>query len=152
MFHSYQGVQVPIQAQTLSPQHCRPGLSMVLRPSQPNIYITTIESRPEKSRNLWQESNKSSHSHKQVYARENKSVTWPGSMQRTVLNWHRRNKCNKSPALLPNRVQVHPPIPPGLQLSIYIYIPCDSNMIIVTIRYSYFSRVTDNHSASIRIL
>jgi hypothetical protein len=36
--HSYQGVQVPVQARTLSPQHCRPGLSMVLRPPPSNIY------------------------------------------------------------------------------------------------------------------
>jgi hypothetical protein len=54
-------------------------------------------------------------------------------MQRTVLNQHRRNKSNQSPALLPNQVQVHPTRSPGLQLSKYIYIPCDSNMIIVTI-------------------
>jgi hypothetical protein len=38
-----------------------------------------------------------------------RSVTWLWNpMQRTVLNRHRRNKCNQSPALLPNQVQVHP--------------------------------------------
>jgi hypothetical protein len=31
-----------------------------------------------KSRNPWQERNRSSRSHKQVYARDNISVTWPG--------------------------------------------------------------------------
>jgi hypothetical protein len=35
------GVQVPVQARTLSPQHCRPDFTMVLRPSQPNKYVTT---------------------------------------------------------------------------------------------------------------
>jgi hypothetical protein len=106
-FHSYQRVQVPVQAWTLTPQHCRPGLSMVLRPPQPSIY-NHPKNRSKKSRNPWQERNKSSRSHKQVYTRNNKSMTWPGSMQRTVLNWHRRNKCNQSPALLPNQVQAHP--------------------------------------------
>jgi hypothetical protein len=106
-FYSCQGVQVPVQARTLSPQHCRPDLSMVLRPPQPHIY-NHLKSQSGKSHNTWQERKKSSCPHKQVYARDNKSITWPGSMQQTVLNWHRRNKCNQSPALLSNQVQVHP--------------------------------------------
>ena len=32
LFHSCHGVQVPVETWTLSPQHLRPGLSMVLRP------------------------------------------------------------------------------------------------------------------------
>jgi hypothetical protein len=32
LFHSYQGVQVPVQTGTSSPQHCKPDLSVVLRP------------------------------------------------------------------------------------------------------------------------
>jgi hypothetical protein len=86
------------------------------------IYITTLKSRSEKSRNPWQERNKSSCSHKQVYARDNRSVTWPRSTQRMVLNWHRWNKCNQSPALLPNQVQVHPTcFARSLIIHIYLY-------------------------------
>jgi hypothetical protein len=31
-FHSCHGVQVPVQTRTPSPQHCRPSLSVVLKP------------------------------------------------------------------------------------------------------------------------
>jgi hypothetical protein len=46
-FHSYQGVQVPVQTGTLSPQHQRPGLSVVLRPPPNNPPITVGSERAE---------------------------------------------------------------------------------------------------------
>jgi hypothetical protein len=109
--------------------------------------FSTPNSQSRKSRNPWQESNKSSRSHKQVCVRNNKSVTWLGSMQRTVLNRHRRDTCNLSLAQLPTRSKSNPKIVlPGLQLlSRCIYIPCVINMIIVTIIY-FLSLASDRQS------
>jgi hypothetical protein len=45
--HSYQGVQVLVQAWTPSPQHLRPGLSMVLRPP-PNTH--PLKGSPERAK------------------------------------------------------------------------------------------------------
>jgi hypothetical protein len=54
-------------------------------------------SRSRKSWSPWQESNKPFRSQKQARARDNKSMTWPGSMQQTVLNRHRQEKqCNQA--------------------------------------------------------
>jgi hypothetical protein len=107
-FYSCQGVQVPVEARTLSPQHCRPGLSMVLRPPQPNIY-NHLKSQSGKSQNPWQERNKPSRPISKYMLGTSRSVTWLWNpMQRTVLNRHKRNNCNQSPALMPNQVQVHP--------------------------------------------
>jgi hypothetical protein len=39
-FYSCQGVQVPVQTGTPSSQHCRPGLSVVLRPPPKNLPLT----------------------------------------------------------------------------------------------------------------
>jgi hypothetical protein len=107
-FHSCQGVQVPVQARTLSPQHCRPGLNMVLRPPQPKIY-NHLESRSRKSQNPWQERNKSSCSHKQVYAWD-KVGLWPDygiqCNERSLIDTG--GTTHQSLALLPNKVQVHP--------------------------------------------
>jgi hypothetical protein len=73
-FHSCHGFQVPIQTWTPSPHTWGPTLMrcLDLHLSPPPI------SRSEKSRSLWQESNKPSRSYKQVCARDNKSVTWQG--------------------------------------------------------------------------
>jgi hypothetical protein len=73
-FHSCQGVQVPVQTGTPSPQLCRPGLRVVRLDLH---LIIHHNSRSGKSRKPQQESNKPSHSHKQVCARDNKSVVTP---------------------------------------------------------------------------
>jgi hypothetical protein len=84
-FYSCHGFQVPIQTWTPSSRTWGPTSMrcLGLHLSPPPI------SWPKKSRSPWQESNKPSRSHKQVCAWDNKFVTWPGSMQRTVLNRHR---------------------------------------------------------------
>jgi hypothetical protein len=121
-FHSCQGVQVPVQARTLSPQHCRPDLSMVLRPPQPNIYITTLKAGPKRAGTHEKRETSLLAPISKYMLWTSRSVTWLWNlMQRTVLNRHRRNKCNQSPVLLSNQVQVYPnsfrPVP-----NYYLYI------------------------------
>jgi hypothetical protein len=92
-FHSCHGFQVPVQTWTLSPHAWGPASMrcLDLHLSPPPI------SRSRKSQSPWQESNKPSRSHKHVCARDNKSVTWLGSMQWTVLNWRGQGKqCNQA--------------------------------------------------------
>jgi hypothetical protein len=123
-FYSYQGVQVPVQAWTLSPQHYRPGLSMVLRPPQPNIY-----NHPKKP--VW---------------KEPEPAPISKYMLGTINLWLDQGPCNewslidtggtnatRVPLCYPTRSKSIQPVPPDLQLSIYIYIPCDSNMIVMTV-------------------
>jgi hypothetical protein len=71
-FHSCREVQVPVQTWTPNP-HTWDLVSM--RCLDLHLSLPPI-SRSGKSRNTRQESNESSHSHKQVCARDNKSVTW----------------------------------------------------------------------------
>jgi hypothetical protein len=107
-FHSCHGFQVPVQTWTPSPRTWGPTSiwCLDLHLSPPPI------SQSGKSWSPWQESNKSFRSHKQVCAQDNKSVTWPGSMQRTVLNWHGQG--NSATQLCPvaaGHNLLHPPIP-----------------------------------------
>jgi hypothetical protein len=140
-FHSGQGVQVPVQTRTPSLQHRRPGLSVVLRPP-PNNPPITVGSKRAKTHNKRVTS---------ISVPISKYVLmiislWPEyhPQQRMALNRHRWNNCNLSLAQLPTRSKSNPnTVPPDLQLlSIYIYIPCESNMIIVTIIY-FLSLVSD---------
>jgi hypothetical protein len=71
-FHSYRGVQVPIQTWTPSPHTWDP---VPVRCLDLHLSLPPI-SRSRKSQNPRQESNKPSRSHKQVCARDNKSMTW----------------------------------------------------------------------------
>jgi hypothetical protein len=123
LFHSCHGFQVPVQTWTPSSHTWGPTSKwcLDLHLSPPPI------SRSEKSQSPWQESNKHSRSHKQVYARDNKSVTWPGSMQRTVLNRHGQgNSATKLCPVAAGHNLLHPPIP--------ISYPCP-----VTISFSIIS-------------
>jgi hypothetical protein len=96
--HSCQEVQVPVQTGTPSPQHLRPGLSAVIRAPPKNPPITVGPERAE------------THDKRvtSLPALISKYVLrvislWPNHypQQRTVLNRHRRDKCNLSLAQLP---------------------------------------------------
>jgi hypothetical protein len=91
--------------------------------------------------------------HPLVYARDKKicDLTRVQCNERSLIDTGGTN-ATRAPLCCPTRSKSIQPIPPGLQLSIYIYIPWDGNMIIVTIRYSYLSRATGNHSTSTGIL
>jgi hypothetical protein len=130
-FHSYQGFQVPIQTWTPSPHTWGPASMWCL---DLHLSLPPI-SRSGKSRSPWQESNKSFRSHKQVCARDNKSLTWPGSMQRTVLNRHRQeNSTTKLCPVVVGHNLLHPPIP--------IPYPCP-----VTISFSpFYFEIYDNNN------
>jgi hypothetical protein len=92
-FHSCQEFQVPVQTWTPSP-HTRGPTSMWCL----DLHLSPRPiSRSKKSQSPWQESNKPFRSYKQVCARDNKSMTWPGSMQRTILNQHGQGRqCNQA--------------------------------------------------------
>jgi hypothetical protein len=91
------------------PPTLQAGLSMVLRPPQPNIYLTTLKAGLERVRTHNKRETSLPAPISKYMLGTSRSVTWLWNpMQRPVLNRHRRNKCNQSPALLPNQVQVHP--------------------------------------------
>jgi hypothetical protein len=147
-FHSCQGVQVPVQARTLSPQHCRAGLSMVLRSPQPNIYNhpkKPVRKEPEPMTSL------SAPISKYMLGTINLWLDQGPCNERSLIDTGGTN-ATRAPLCCPTRSKSIQPVPPGLQLSINIYIPKDSNMIIATIRYSYLSRATGNHSTSTGVL
>jgi hypothetical protein len=129
---SYHRVQVSIQTGTPSPHNA--GLALVwcldLLPK-----FSTITVGPERARTHDKRGTSLPAPISKYVLRIISLWLDQGPMQWTVLNRHRRDKCNQSPALLPNQIQVHPSsVPLGLQL-LFICNPCDSNLIIVTIIY-----------------
>jgi hypothetical protein len=99
-FHSYQGVQIPIQIGTLSPQYLRPSFSAVLKPPPNNPPITVGPKRAgthdKRVTSLVTPISK--------YMLRIISL-WPDyhPQQWTVLNRHRQDNCNLSLAQLPTR-------------------------------------------------
>jgi hypothetical protein len=119
-FHFCHGFQVSIQNWTPSPHTWGPASirCLDLHLSPPPL------SWSKKSRSPWQESNKSSHSHKQVCVWNNKSMTWLGSRQRTVLN--RRGQGNSATKRCPMVTEhhlLHPLIPIPHPCPVTIFFP-----------------------------
>jgi hypothetical protein len=103
--------------------------------------------RSGKSQSPWQDSNKPFRSHKQVCARDNKFMTWPGSMQWTVLNQHGQG--NSATQLCPVAAEhnlSHPPIPIPYPYPVTISFPSfyhefnhnNNHLLWVTIGYSRY--------------
>jgi hypothetical protein len=92
-FYFCLGVQGPVQTWTLNLHTWDPISVRCL-----NLHLSPPPiSRSGKSRNLWQESNEPSRSHKQVCARDNKSVTWLPSTVTDSLQSTRTGKwCNQA--------------------------------------------------------
>jgi hypothetical protein len=85
--------------------------------------------------------------HPLVYARDNKTVTWPGSMQQTILNWHgQENSATQSCPVAAGHNLLHPPIPIPHPCPVAIFFPsfypeCNNNnmsnlLLWVTTGYS----------------
>jgi hypothetical protein len=137
------GFQVPIQTWTLSSHTWGPASKWCL---DLHLSLSPI-SRSGKSRSPWQESNKSFRYHKQVCAQDNKSVTWPGSMQRTVLNRHgQENSATKLCPVAAEHNLLHPPVPIPYPCPVTISFPsfhheCNNNnnhLLWVTTGYSCY--------------
>ena len=138
--HSCQGVQVPVQTWTPSPNTWDPVSVWCL-----NLHlIPTPKSQSGKSQNPWQESNKSFCSHKQVCAQDNKSVIWlpstatdgPQSTQAEQVQSEPRSNAKPGPDL-----RYHSTRSP---IIIHIYIPGDINIITTII--SFLSLTSDRQS------